>query len=50
MGANTSKISDILYVTGASLDPPGLHDRKEYSPRKEMKTDYTKFIPKKYYK
>lgn len=28
MGSNTSKIKDILFVTGADLDPPELHAQR----------------------
>lgn len=34
MGTNTSKIKDILFVTGESLDPPEAHIKQEYRPHK----------------
>ena len=50
MGTNTSKIKDIIFVTGADLDPPELHEKKEHRPHKEVSYDYSSFTPKKYYK
>jgi hypothetical protein len=50
MGSNTSKIKDILFVTGESLDSPDLHARRQYRPTKEVEINYKTFTPQNYYK
>ena len=50
MGTHSSKIKDILYISSADLDPPGLHDSHTHQPDKEPRVDYSTYGPKKYYK
>lgn len=50
MGTNTSRIKDILFVTGESLDSPELHAPKKYRPNKEVQIDYKTYTPQNYFK
>ena len=49
MGKNSSKIKDLLFVTGSDLDPPAQTEQRKMG-SKEVKIDYRKFVPKSYYK
>lgn len=50
MGTNTSKIKDILFVTGESLDSPDLHSPIKRKQTKEVQIDYKTFTNQSYYK
>lgn len=50
MGKQSSKIKDILYVTGKDLDPPEYGNQVKSQHDKKVEIDYRNFRPKKYYK
>ena len=50
MGKQSSKIKDILYVTGKDLDPPEYSKQVKSQHDKKVEIDYRNFRAKKYYK
>lgn len=51
MGHTISHLKETAFVTGADLDPPGLHEKKKsYNPQKRASIDYSTYGPKKWWK
>ena len=50
MGHTYSGLKDILYVSGADLDPPDFHAPHQNKPFKEPNIDYSTYGSKKWWK